>query len=141
MLLPSVPACRQFLLGALGAFVCAGAAHAANPPPTQLFYVPFPEDQQLAAFDAINSVADDPITVFVTLAAATDGTVIYYDHWEDGYEKDITNPVQSTTRIFGDGNPANGYPPGNAADLIPAGTVFNLRNFVATATLQSVIDY
>ncbi|WP_341405633.1 SdrD B-like domain-containing protein [Luteolibacter soli] len=120
---------------------CAGAAHAVNPPPTQLFYVPFPEDQQLEAFNAINSVADDPITVFVTLAAATDGTVIYYDHWEDGYEKDITNPTQSTTLIFGDGNPANGYPPGNPADLIPAGTVFNLRNFVATGTQQSVIDY
>jgi hypothetical protein len=117
------------------------AVQAANPPPTQLFYVPFPEDQQLQAFDAINTVANDPITVFVTFSAATDGTVIYYDHWEDGYEANITNPTQSTTLIFGDGNPANGYPPGNAADQIPAGTVFSLRNFVNTATLQSVLDY
>ncbi len=121
--------------------VCTLPAYASNPPPTQLFYVPFPEDQQLAAFDTINSVANDPITVFITLSAATDGTVIYYDHWEDGYERDITNPVQSTTQIFGDGNPANGYPPGNAADLISAGTVFNLRNFITTSTLQSVMDY
>ncbi|MGL4401169.1 MAG: SdrD B-like domain-containing protein [Luteolibacter sp.] len=114
---------------------------AGNPPPTQVFYVPFPEDQQLAAFDAINTVANGPITVFVTFSAATDGTVIYYDHWEDGYEREITNPTQSSTLIFGDGNPANGYPPGNAADNIPAGTVFSLRNFVNTATLQAVVDY
>jgi hypothetical protein len=119
----------------------SGIVTGQNPPPTQLFYVPFPEDQQLAAFDAINPVANNPITVFVTFAAATDGTVIYYDHWEDGYEKDITNPVQPTTLVFGDGNPANGYPPGNAADLIPAGTVFNLRNFVDTATLGAVLDF
>ncbi|MCW1925853.1 SpaA isopeptide-forming pilin-related protein [Luteolibacter arcticus] len=142
MFLPAVPTVRRFVLGFVGALLCAGgAAHAVNPPPTQLFYVPFPEDHQLSAFDSINSVANDPITVFVTLAAATDGTVIYYDHWEDGYERDITDPVQSTTLVFGDGNAANGYPPGNPADLIPAGTVFNLRNFVATATLQAVVDY
>ena len=85
--------------------------------------------------------AADPLAVFVTFSAATDNTVIYYDHWEDGYEKDITNPVQSTTLVFGDGNPANGYPPGNAGDLIPAGTVFSLRNYVTTTTLQSVLDY
>ena len=128
---------RTALLSA--ALIAVGRS--ANPPPTQLFYVPFPEDQQLAAFDAINAAANDPITVFVTLAAATDGTVIFYDHWEDGYEREITNPVQSTTQVFGDGNPSNGYPPGNPADLIPAGTVFNLRNFVATSTLQAVVDY
>ncbi len=118
----------------------AGAV-ASNPPPTQLFYIPFPEDQQLAAFKSINGTAGDPLAVFITFSAATDGTVIYYDHWEDGYEEDITNPVQPTTLVFGDGNPANGYPPGNAGDLIPAGTVFHLRNFVATGTLQSVLDF
>jgi hypothetical protein len=130
---------RSKLLPAL--FSLPLAAGAQNPPPTQLFYVPFPEDHQLQAFDAINADANDPITVFVTLAAATDGTVIYYDHWEDGYERDITAPLQSTTRVFGDGDASNGYPPGNPSDLIPAGTVFNLRNFVASATLQGVTDY
>lgn len=110
-------------------------ASAASPPPTQLFYVPFAEDNQLAAFESISGSANDPIAVFVTFSAATDGTVIYYDHWEDGYETDITDPVQPTTLVFGDGNASNGYPPGNPGDLIQAGAVFNLRNFVNTATL------
>ncbi len=126
---------------ALCGLVLSLPARAANPPPTQVFYVPFPEDHQLTAFDSVNGVANAPINVFVTFSAATDGTVIYYDHWEDGYERDITNPVQSTTRIFGDGNPANGSPPGNASDLVSAGTVFNLRNNVDPATLQAVVDY
>lgn len=126
--------------------VLASPLQAANPPPTQVFYVPFPEDNQLTGFLAITAgngttQASDPMAVFVTFSAATDNTVIYYDHWEDGYERDITNPRQSTTLVFGDGNPANGYPPGNASDLIPAGTVFSLRNYVSSGSLQSVLDY
>lgn len=92
--MPDIPRVhiRSTILRGLAAFVGLLAASAArNPPPTQLFYVPFPEDQQLAAFDSINTIANNPITVFVTFAAATDGTVIYYDHWADGYEADITN--------------------------------------------------
>lgn len=116
-------------------------AYGQNPPASQLYYVPFPEDRQLEAFRAITTVAVEPIAVFVTIAAASNDTVIYYDHWEDGYEADLTNPRQSTTLIFGDGNQANGFPPGNPSDRIPAGTVFNLRNFVTTTTLGAVIDY
>ncbi len=126
----------------LGLIVFPHATSAAqNPPPTQVFYIPFSEDAQLTGFDAINSVAGDPLAVFVTFSTVADDTVIYYDHWEDGYETDITNPVQSTTLVFGDGDSSNGYPPGNAADLISAGTVFDLRNFVETGTLGDVIDY
>ncbi|MCH7228766.1 SdrD B-like domain-containing protein, partial [Haloferula sp. A504] len=122
-------------------FAVLSPAVAQNPPPTQVFYIPFSEDDQLAGFDAINSVAGDPLAVFVTFSTVADDTVIYYDHWEDGYEADITNPVQATTRIYGDGDPSNGYPPGNAADLIAAGTVFDLRNFVETTTLGEVVDF
>lgn len=136
----NVPMSR-WLQAALCGLVLSLTAHAANPPPTQLFYVPFPEDNQLAGFNSITTVAVDPQAVFVTFSAATDNTVIYYDHWEDGYERDITNPTQSTTLVFGDGNSANGYPPGNASDMIPAGTVFSLRNYVVSTTLQSVLDY
>ena len=131
----------RWLRSAVCGLILSSSVHAANPPPTQVFYVPFPEDNQLSGFAGINGAAVDPLAVFVTFSAATDNTVIYYDHWEDGYEKDITNPTQSTTLVFGDGNPANGYPPGNAGDLIPAGTVFSLRNYVQSTTLQSVMDY
>ena len=60
-------------------------------------------------------------------------TIIYYNHWEDGYEADINNPIQSTTQIWGDSNPANGIPPGFATDVINAGNVFILTNDVAVS--------
>jgi len=36
----------------------------------------------------------------VTLTATLDGQKIVYDHWEDGYELDITQPVQATTEVY-----------------------------------------
>ena len=36
----------------------------------------------------------------ITMTATTDGQVILYDHWEDGYETDIFNPSQASTERF-----------------------------------------
>ena len=65
---------------------------------------------------------------YMSLAAIADGTIIYYDHWEDGYEADIDAPTQPTTEIWGDGNLSNGAPPGIASDLIDSGTVVVMNN-------------
>jgi len=130
------------LAGMVGLLALAtGVARAANPPPSQVYYVPFPEANQLAGFVGVSSVAVDPLAVLVTFTVANDGAVVYYDHWEDGYEADITNPKQTTTEVWGDGNPANGYPPGNAGDLLAAGTVFHLRNYVYSTAGSSTIKY
>ena len=65
---------------------------------------------------------DITIETTISIAMKRPGIIIYYDHWEDGYEADIENPVQSTTQIWGDGNPANGAPPNIPSDLINEGT-------------------
>jgi uncharacterized repeat protein (TIGR01451 family) len=44
----------------------------------------------------------------VSAVASANGQRFYYDHWEDGLEADLLNPVQATTWILGDGNAANG---------------------------------
>jgi uncharacterized repeat protein (TIGR01451 family) len=75
------------------------------------------------------------------MATIGDGTVIYYDHWEDGFEADISNPTQTTTEIWGDDNKSNGLPPGFPDDNINAGDVIVLDNQVDANTLQSVIDF
>ena len=41
-------------------------------------------------------------------AASADNQIVYFDQWEDGFEADVLNPVQATTLVLGDGNPANG---------------------------------
>ena len=112
-----------------------------NPPPVQTFYVPLPEDQMLQVLDARLTPSDpspttdprDPMTTYIGIAAVANGTFIYYDHWEDGFENDISNPTQATTEIWGDGNLANGAAPGVVGDVINAGTVIILNNTFATA--------
>ena len=131
----------------LGLGLLSQAASAALPPPSQVFYVPFPEADALAALTAVETGGSgdapiSPITTAISIAAVSDGTVIYYDQWEDGYEHghDYVAPQQATTRIWGDGNTANGFPPGVPGDLINAGTVIVLSNAVTTTSPQT-IDY
>ncbi len=127
-----------------------GAAFAANPPPVQHYYVPLPEDQIYHALKTIypsnqscpaaTNVAN-PINTYISISVISDGTIIYYDHWEDDFEIDVANPQQATTQIWGDGNPANGAPPQLPSDLLQAGTVIVLDNGVDINTLRTVIDF
>ncbi len=99
----------------------------------QEWYVPQPEaeirEDYLVLAPNTNTTTDSVIAVTVAIA----GTKIVYDQWEDGYEVDITNPTQAaTTQIWGDGNDANGKPPGYATDpaSFPAGSLILMRNNV-----------
>ncbi|MEM6453611.1 MAG: C25 family cysteine peptidase [Acidobacteriota bacterium] len=44
----------------------------------------------------------------VSIVASADGQVIYFDHWEDGFEPDLLNPGQASTTVLGDGDITNG---------------------------------
>jgi hypothetical protein len=74
------------------------------------------------------------VITMIGIAVSTDNTVLYYDHWEDGFERDATNPSRTTTQIWGDGNAANGCVPRrpctNADDRLRAGDVIILENDV-----------
>jgi uncharacterized repeat protein (TIGR01451 family) len=103
------------------------------PAAIQFFYVPMPEADTRAALVAIapaTTTVSNNMTSIIALTATQDNTIIYYDHWEDGYEANLDNIVQSTTQIWGDGNPSNGIAPGFVSDIINAGDVIKLRNNV-----------
>lgn len=80
----------------------------------------------------------------VDVTVTANHQIIFYDHWEDGYEVDIFNPSKTNaitgTLIFGDGNPANGsaadYIPGRTADILKAGDSLPLgsRNAIEGAS-------
>ncbi|WP_287463411.1 hypothetical protein, partial [Accumulibacter sp.] len=122
----------------------------ANPAPVQLFYVPFPEDQLLAGLQSIsgNTTPTNPMQTYVSIAASSNDTMIYYDQWENGYDLDIANPTDlysaanlGGTQIWGDGNISNGAAPGvttNAGDVIKAGQVIVLNNAVTTTNLTAI---
>src|SRR5262245_28797372 len=138
------------LVAVLLSSLAGGVALAANPTPVQLFYVPFPEDQLLQGLQAIEAggsgtAPTNPVTSLVSIAAAADGTIIYYDQWDNGYDADIANPSNlytganlGGTQIWGDANPANGAPPGIPSDLIDAGTVIVLSNPITTTSLSDI---
>lgn len=149
----NIPHILLFLLGiALWTAISNnGVAKAAPPPPVQHFYVPLPEDQIFHALQSIypgNQICPafgenvaNPINTYISISAISDNTILYYDHWEDGFEIDVTRPQQATTQIWGDGNTANGAPPGIPGDVIMADTVIVLENAVNTGTLGTVIDF
>lgn len=121
-----------------------------------LFYVPIPENEARDFLDDINTGNNDPTQFYLGISVLGEGYIIY-DQWEDGYETDITNPVQSTTRIWGDGDLSNGIAPGFPTDIIPAGstlilsnsltsghdntTTYNPNGATADDILQATIDY
>ena len=74
----------------------------------QVYYVPLPEDQIHAALtDVFPGVVacgsagrevEDPILTYLSIAPVAQGTVITYDHWEDGYEPDLSVPRSPAPR-------------------------------------------
>jgi hypothetical protein len=135
---------------ALATILGLGMAPSAQAAPVQFYYVPFPENDLLTAFRAVanNTTPSSPITSYITITAIGDNTIIYYDQWENGYDIDIANTLNvytSTydegTQIWGDGNSANGAPPGIPSDVINAGTVINLNNTVAVPRNAATICF
>ena len=88
------------------AFVATAPSAYAGPVPVQFGFVPMPADQFQLVMEHVNSAADTTLDFTVGITSAAAGAVITYDHWEDGYEADLANPVQSTTQVWGDGNAA-----------------------------------
>lgn len=105
-----------------------------------------PEDFLLNhTFVAISTDAVSPVATTIAIAISTDDTKLFWDHWEDGYEADATNPSSKTTQIWGDGDPSNGCVPTKpctaAGDKLFADDVIILNNDVPTPRNKANIFY
>jgi uncharacterized repeat protein (TIGR01451 family) len=97
------------------------------------FYMPFPENEtqlRQALYNASNNSTSftDVVRNVTSIKSPYPNVIITYDEWEDGYENDITDPVQPSTKVWGDGNLTNGIAPGYPTDIIPAGGSIILDN-------------
>jgi len=94
------------------------------------FFIPYPADRLDDQFDAAQSdnFIDEDIVTTISISVLRDGSVIYYDHWEDGLESNIIAPIQSSTQVWGDGDPSNGSV--TAGDVLSAGDIITLQNIV-----------
>lgn len=102
----------------------------------QTFFIPIKESDERTSLAAVGgSGVGTTLTTIISTVVTSNGTIIVYDHWEDGYETDINFPTQATTQIWGDGNLTNGSAPGDVDDLLTAGQVITLKNDVVLANV------
>ena len=121
---------------------------AANPATVQIFYLPLPEDQVRTSFLAIYSGTGATMHTITGISVTANGAILYYDQWENGYDADLANPTNlysasnlGGTQIWGDGNAANGAPPGIPSDLLNAGTIITLENDITIPRNPATIRY
>lgn len=99
---------------------------------SSVYYIPFSENEARTALSrsASSSIPSSNIRTVISLKMPYPGMVIIWDEWEDGYELNALNPLQTTTRVWGDGNPYNGIVPGYSNDIIPPGGSIVLDNTI-----------
>jgi len=122
--------------------LCALQAHAQRI--VQSYFVPFSENDVHLALNAIDDFQGNigsELRSTISIVAGTTNTVIYYDHWEDGYEGIATSPTQTTTEVWGDNNPINGIPPGYSEDIVTAGSIITLDNNIDVPRDPAVITF
>lgn len=85
---------------------------------TATYYVPLFEDNAHSALDTVNATTGDQLSSTTSITVTAPNSVVYYDHWEDGYEASGNAYTQTaTTLVFGDGVTGNGD---SATYCIPA---------------------
>ena len=101
---------------------------------THIYYLPFSENEARIALDSSTNtaLASNNIRTVISMKMPYPGMTIVWDHWEDGYEVNALDPLQTTTKVWGDGNPYNGIAPGYSSDIIPAGGSIVLDNTIPT---------
>ena len=133
--------------------------------PVQTYLVPRQEDDIYSLMREVNDdnslvPEDGPVVSAVSIAIAAMDTVIWYDHWEDGYDSSFNMPSrQPTTLVFGDDDVSNGcyselplyVPPGlpctsitcckGGSDVLSAGSSLILVNKVPYPRPNATIFY
>ena len=100
----------------------------------QTYFIPLPEEELFASFQKISTTSAGPITTLISVAIAVDKTIIYWDHWEDGYEPDPANPVQPSTEIWGTGS-------GTRPTLLSGNTIVLENTVPVSGNRSGIIRY
>jgi hypothetical protein len=108
----------------------------------QTTFVPMSEADIQTSLKSISTAVTGNIKTTISIASTSNGTVVVYDQWEDGYEIDIKNPIQASTIIWGDGivSPNETYLTGLTGDQFNSGKSIILTNDVNPA-LPLTMDF
>ena len=85
-------------------FFGLSSSYAATPAGYAEYIVPFDEDVFAYVTAPVVSVAigaNDTTEAFISVTAWADNVKLYYDHWENGYNFDPSNPAATALVMFG----------------------------------------
>jgi uncharacterized repeat protein (TIGR01451 family) len=99
------------------------------------YFVPFDDDDLWTLFAEINddgaigqclfdSSTSSTLNSFISVTSSSDGTILYYDHWEDGYDTDPLVPGPTTE-----------------VGVIDAGVTQTFNDLVATPRVTATLLY
>jgi hypothetical protein len=86
------------------------------------FLIPYEVDRlddQFNIGQSTDNLIDSDIEEIINVAVQRGSTIIYYDHWEDGLEENLTTPAQTPRGKMTE----NGSPPGSFSDVLRDGDV------------------
>jgi uncharacterized repeat protein (TIGR01451 family) len=85
------------------------------------FFIPYPADTLDDQFDAAHTLdfRGSSIVTTISISVLRDGSFIYYDHWEDGLEPNITLPTQASTQVWGPLSAGDVIAPQNVVPVEP----------------------
>jgi len=118
--------------------------------PMQTFFLPLPEaslfNDMFRVIQSDPTITKAPVESMMSVSISVDKTVIWYDHWEDGFEADVLVPNSTTTEVWGDGNALNGCAPNNLqctdqSDFLKAGDSIVVQNKVEVPRDPTLIRY
>lgn len=64
------------------------------------YYIPGDEVSMWTIFNTLDASGTTPMHSLISVTAWSDNTIIYYDHWENGYTFDPTNPAATADEIY-----------------------------------------
>jgi uncharacterized repeat protein (TIGR01451 family) len=65
------------------------------------FFIPYTANDLKTQFETGRADIDaTEIVTTISISVLRDGTTVYYDHWEDGLERNLTDPIQPSTEVF-----------------------------------------
>ena len=109
------------------------------------FVIPFPS--HFTVFKIINPPnVFAPVVSIISVTISTDQTIVWWDHWEDGYDADVAVGTGPKTEIWGDHNAKNGCAPSikNCTDFydsLMAGDAIVVQNTVPIPRMKANYFY
>ncbi|MBI5640292.1 MAG: DUF11 domain-containing protein [Nitrospirae bacterium] len=96
----SLKSLSKFFLTLVLIFACTSSIYGATPAGYSEYYIPGDEVSMFTIFNSLDAAATNTMHTVISVTSWTDNTIVYYDHWEDGYDFDPANPAATADERY-----------------------------------------